>query len=278
LKQFVKHPLNWELIYDFKKKTGFWQSFWQSRFKMHPWLESIITFIYPARCRCCEQYMSVGKVHYICDDCWEQIEFISEPYCEICGKPIDFNPTPGHDGTQKCRWCWRHQPKFSKARSIASYELTLRQAIHLFKYEKKIVMAKHFAELMKDTAPKLFDLSDYNYIIPVPLHKSRYEERGFNQSELLARELENLFDIPLHLGNLVRVKDTRPQFSLETREEKLTNVQDAFEVREPEKIEWKNILLVDDIFTTGATVSEIAKTLLSEGANRVDVFTLARAG
>ena len=139
-------------------------------------------------------------------------------------------------------------------------------------------MAKHFAELIKDTVPTLFDLSDYNYLIPVPLHKDRSRERGFNQSELLARELENLFDIPIHLGNLVRVKNTKPQFSLETREEKLTNVQNAFEVREPEKIEWKNILLVDDIFTTGATVSEIAKTLLNAGANRVDVFTLARAG
>ena len=222
--------------------------------------------------------MGVGKVHYICDDCWEQIEFISEPYCEICGKPVDLNPTSDDGGTQKCRWCWQHQSQFSKARSIASYKPTLRQAIHLFKYEKKVVMAKHFAELMQDTVPTLFELSDYNYIIPVPLHKKRYKERGFNQAEILARELNNLFDIPIHLGNVVRVNETKPQFSLETREDKIKNVQDAFEVREPEKIEWKNILLVDDIFTTGATVSEIAKTLLSERANRVDVFTLARAG
>jgi len=222
--------------------------------------------------------MGVGHVHYICDDCWEQIEFISKPYCEICGKPMDFDTTSDLSGTHKCQWCLRQRPIFSKARSVASYEPTLRQAIHLFKYEKKIVMAKHFAELMKDTVPTLFELSDYNYLIPVPLHKKRYEERGFNQAEILARELENLFDIQIHLGNLVRVKDTEPQFSLETREKKLTNVQNAFEVREPEEIEWKNILLVDDIFTTGATVSEIAKTLLDAGANRVDVFTLARAG
>jgi ComF family protein len=245
---------------------------------MHPWLESIITFIYPARCRCCEQYLGVGKVHYICDDCWEQIEFINAPYCDICGKPMAFNATSGHGGTQTCRWCWRQQAKFSKARSIASYEPTLRQAIHLFKYEGKIVMAKHFAELIKDNVPTLFELSDYNYIIPVPLHKNRYKERGFNQAEILACELANLFDIPIHLGNVVRVNETKPQFSLETREDKIKNVQDAFEVREPEGIEWKNILLVDDIFTTGATVSEIAKTLLNSGANRVDVFTLARAG
>lgn len=222
--------------------------------------------------------MGVGKIHYICDDCWDNIEFISKPYCEICGKPMDFDATSDHGGTHKCQWCWRQQPKFSKARSIGSYEPTLRQAIHLFKYEGKIVMAKHFAELIKDAAPKLFELSDYNYLIPVPLHKSRYAERGFNQSEFLARELENLFDIPIHLDNLVRVKNTEPQFSLTTHEEKVANVQNAFEVREPEKIEWKNILLVDDIFTTGATVSEIAKTLLNAGANRVDVFTLARAG
>jgi ComF family protein len=222
--------------------------------------------------------MGVGTVHYICDDCWEQIELISEPYCEICGKPMDFKTTSDHAGTNKCRLCQRQQTKFSKACSIALYESTLRQAIHLFKYEGKMIMAKHFAELIRDCLPTLFELSDYNYLIPVPLHKKRYKERGFNQSELLAYELEKLFDIPVHLGNLVRVKNTKPQFSLETREEKLTNVQGAFEVREPEKIEWKNILLVDDIFTTGATVSEIAKSLLNAGANRVDVFTLARAG
>ncbi|MBM3236975.1 ComF family protein [Candidatus Poribacteria bacterium] len=245
---------------------------------MHHWLESIITFIYPAQCRCCEQYMGVGKVHYICDDCWEQIEFISEPYCEICGKPVEPNAISDHGGTHKCRWCRQQHPKFSKARSIALYEPTLRQAIHLFKYESKVVMVKHFAELIKGAAPGLFDLSDYNYLIPVPLHKSRYAERGFNQSELLARELKNLFDIPLHIGNIIRDKKTEPQFSLETREDKFKNVENAFKVCEPEKIEWKNILLVDDIFTTGATVSEIAKTLLDKGANRVDVFTLARAG
>jgi ComF family protein len=222
--------------------------------------------------------MGVGKVHYICDECWENIEFISEPYCEICGGALGPNAVLSDGGAYQCYWCRRQRPRFSKARSIASYEPTLRDAIHIFKYEGKTVMAQHFSELMKDNVPNLFNLSDYNYLIPVPLHKSRYEERGFNQSELLARELENLFDIPIHLGNLVRVRNTEPQFSLGTREEKLTNVQDAFEVRYPEKIEWKNILLVDDIFTTGATVSEIAKTLLNAGANRVDVFTLARAG
>ena len=124
----------------------------------------------------------------------------------------------------------------------------------------------------------MFELSDYNYLIPVPLHKSRYAERGFNQSEILARELGHLFDILIHLDNLVRVKNTKPQFNIETREEKLTNVQDALKVLEPEKNEWKNILWVDDIFTTGATVSEIAKVLINSGAKRVDVLTLARVG
>ena len=186
--------------------------------------------------------MGVDKVHYICNNCWEQIAFINKPYCEICGKPLMPNTASDHGGTHKCRWCQRQHPKFSKARSIALYEPTLRQAIHLFKYEKKIIMAKHFAELMKDTVPTLFELSDYNYLIPVPLHKSRYAERGFNQAELLARELNNLFDIPIHIDNLARNKKTEPQFSLETREDKLENVKDAFEVREPEKIEWKSRL------------------------------------
>lgn len=220
--------------------------------------------------------MGVGHVHYICDDCWEQIELISKPYCETCGRAMD--PKAAHRGNHKCWWCRRQPPSFSKARSIAHYEPTFKDAIHLFKYKNKTVMARHFGELMQTTVPALFEISDYDYLMPVPLHKKRYRERGFNQAELLAHQLKQIFEIPMHTGNLIRVKHTQPQFSLESREEKLQNVQNAFKVRYPGKIEGRTLLLIDDIFTTGATVSEIARTLLDAGACRVDVLTLARAG
>jgi len=180
------------------------------------------------------------------------------------------------DGTYNCRWCLRNPPEFSKTRSIAYYDNAIREAIILFKRKK--IMAKHLAELVAEHAPALFDFSDYDYLVPVPLHKRRYRERGYNQAELLARSLEKLTQIPVLANNLTRIKYTEQQRKFKSRKEKRENVEGVFKVRHPEEIKDATILLIDDVLTTGATVSEIARTLLNAGANRVDVFTIARAG
>jgi len=180
------------------------------------------------------------------------------------------------DSMYNCRWCLRNPPEFSKARSIAYYDDAIREAIILFK--KRKVMARHLAELMAEHAPALFDFSDYDYLVPVPLHKRRYRERGYNQAELLAQSLEKLTQIPVLANNLIRIKYTEQQRKFRSRQEKFKNVEGVFKVRHPEEIKDATILLIDDVLTTGATVSEIARTLLNASANRVDVFTIARAG
>lgn len=245
--------------------------------QMHPWLENIITFIYPARCRCCDKQLGVGKVHYICDECWKNIELITMPYCDICGRLMIPNAMFARpDGTYTCRWCLRNPPEFSKVRSIAYYDDAIREAIILFK--KRKVMAKHLSEFIAEHAPALLDLSEYDNLVPIPLHKRRHRERGYNQAELLAQSFEKFAQIPVLTNNVIRIKYTEQQRKFKSNREKRENVEGVFRVKHPEEIKDATILLIDDVLTTGATVSEIAGTLLNAGANRVDVFTIARAG
>lgn len=120
------------------------------------------------------------------------------------------------------------------------------------------------------------ELAKYDFLLPVPLHPAKYREREFNQAQLLAWELAKEFDIIVSSDNLCRIRFTRPMSEL-TKEEKFKNLKDAFSSRAPYQFHKKDILLFDDLFTTGATVSECAKVLKEAGANRVDVLTLARA-
>jgi len=216
--------------------------------------------------------MNVEKVPFICDKCWNSIELIKKPFCDICGKPIIINLA------KICPACRNILPIFSKARAVARYNKSMRQVIHLLKYEKKMVMLKFIKPLIEETLPNLLVINDYDYLLPVPLHKKRLKERGFNQAEFIARLLEEISGVKMDYRNLIRVRNTLPQSSLKTSQEKHENVHDAFILRNPEKIKRKKILIVDDILTTGATVSEITKILLEAEAGKVDVFTLANAG
>lgn len=234
-------------------------------------INDLSIFIYPAQCRCCGKPMGIGKVPYICDECWNSIELIEKPFCEICGKPLT-------EAEVVCKRCKENPPIFSKARAIVRYNEPIRQAIHLLKYEKKRVMLKHLSVLIKERLPNLLVIGNYDYLLPVPLHKKRLRKRGFNQAELIGKIIEHSFGVQMDSDNLARIKNTLPQSSLKTSEEKHQNVHEAFILQNPEKIKGKKILIVDDILTTGATVSEIARLLLDAEAEEVDVFTIAHAG
>jgi ComF family protein len=160
---------------------------------------------------------------------------------------------------------------------MAYYEPTLKEAIHLLKYQKKEIMAKPLAKLVLTLLPTLICIRDYDCIMPIPLHKNRQRDRGYNQVQLIVSRLKDDIKLPVEKKALIRIKETKPQSLLETVNQKIENVKDAFVIRTPEAIRSKKILLVDDIFTTGATVSEATKALLKAGASRVDVLTLARA-
>jgi ComF family protein len=169
------------------------------------------------------------------------------------------------------------KPHFLLARSATLYarDEALRDILLLFKHGRRIAVGRHLGRLMAERAMALFGLSGIDTIIPVPLHPSRKRERGFNQAYILAKVLSRRYDVPVLKGGLDRIRPTPPQTG--KRRERIRNVRGAFQVRRPDRIHGRSILLVDDVFTTGATVNECAKVLMKAGAQVVWVYTLARA-
>ncbi len=161
------------------------------------------------------------------------------------------------------------------ARAIAVYEGGLAQAISRLKYHGATHLAKPLGKLLADYQDPDFSFARFGGILPVPLSAKRLRERGFNQALLLARQVSRAHSIPLSYEALSRPRHTPPQTQL-SGPEREKNVRGSFEVYQPEKVDGKHILLIDDVFTTGATARECAKVLLSAGAKQVDVLTLAR--
>jgi ComF family protein len=159
------------------------------------------------------------------------------------------------------------------ARALCTFSGSIKTAIHAFKYQNKTNLAKTLIGLMKrSTLPLRID--QYDKLVPVPLHKNRLRQRGYNQSLLLAREISKRYRVPMGERILTRIRDSIPQVQL-VGAKRERNVKGVF-AREGDVVGMK-ILLVDDVFTTGATVNECARVLLKGGAKRIDVFTVARA-
>lgn len=211
--------------------------------------------------------MGVGKVHYLCDTCWEQIEFLKPPWCQICGLPR---------WSTVCAGCRDQPPLFRKLRSVAFYEPTLREAIRLMKYEKKEIFSKHLIQCLQAHIPPDLSSTNYDFLLPIPLHTNRFRQRGFNQAEQIAQGVAHVWNVPVCTDIFARIRDTAPLSSLGSHEERMKNIAGAFEVRAPDLIQNRKILLIDDIFTTGTTINEALKALQVANPDCVDVLTLAR--
>lgn len=211
-------------------------------------LTSIINAIYPLKCIVCESLLDDEKKN-ICADCNSQINWLSSDF---------FNPD------LKSRF-------FDRAKSLAAYDSACAKVIHRFKYNNRTDLAKPLAEIMTGRIDY-----EYDIVIPVPLHSKKLRQRGYNQSALLAKEISRLTGFKTCLKSLKRIKDTADQVGL-SKTERLKNIQGAFNCSgRVYSAKSANILLIDDVMTTGATVNECAKALKKCGAGRVDVLTLAR--
>jgi ComF family protein len=169
-----------------------------------------------------------------------------------------------------------HRKYFTMARALGAYEGSLREAIHRWKYEGKTYLTPFFAEWMEEGLNRHWGPHSLDLLIPVPLHTQRLRERGFNQALLLVKELSRRTGIPYRKTILQKKKPTIPQVNLSgTEREK--GLRGAFQVIGKEELLGKSVLLVDDVYTTGATVNECSKVLLRGGAERVNVLTLAHA-
>jgi ComF family protein len=162
------------------------------------------------------------------------------------------------------------------ARASGYYEGALREAIHRWKYEGKIHITPFLGDWMAEELYRYWDSDLFDFLISVPLHIKRLRERGFNQALLLVKELNRRTGIPYRNNLLKKQRPTIPQVNLSGRERE-REVRGSFYLIEKEVVEGKSILLVDDVYTTGATVNECSKVLLAGGAKQVDVLTLAHA-
>ncbi|MDI6736754.1 MAG: ComF family protein [bacterium] len=233
-----------------------------------------MNFIFASDCRVCKNLLSSLEEKYICKDCFSKIEFITSPYCDKCGKIL----VESFKEIEKpiCKDCYSLKRYFYEARAVSIYEGALREGIHILKFEKKVGIHKPLGDLLvrylKEQQEDL--ISRIDFLIPVPLHRKRFNSRGFNQAQLLCDYIEKHLNLPVIL-DLQRIRWTTPQMNL-GRSERLQNIKGAFEVKNKDTISGKQILLVDDIFTTGATVNECSRVLIKAGAKQVSVLTLAR--
>jgi len=201
----------------------------------------------------------------------QDVRLIHEPICTVCGRPFD----KAYGENHLCGSCLRRGWYFKRARAVVRYQGSIAEAVRSFKYNGRMHGITTFAALTQEYflhQPR----PQPDLILPVPLHPRRLRRRGFNQALLLGRRLfpQDRDKIDPHI--LERQTPTLPQTGLSASERR-RNVRNAFRLRHPAKIRNKKILLVDDVFTTGATVNECARVLLKNKADEIEVFTFARA-
>lgn len=234
-------------------------------------IKGLLDLIYPLTCQVCKIKLDFRNTTGLCEYCWKKIQKNLPPFCPKCGKSL-LGPS---ELPLVCGECQKRKFYFHRAWSVCLYEGVVKECIHLFKYSRRLSLLRPFSQLMIEFVRDYLDHNRYNFLVPVPLHKVKLREREFNQSLLLAQSISRAFDLPLSTNNLRRTRTTPSQTQL-NRNKRLTNIKGAFGVKDDSRLKDKCILLVDDVFTTGSTVSECSKVLLKAGAKRVEVLTLAR--
>ena len=219
-------------------------------------------FMFPMRCIGCLEFV---ESEGLCRSCWSKIKWISNPKCIICGKPFEI------DLENICLSCIKNKPYFDESISVFEYDEFSKNIILRFKNYDATYMARQFAKLMYSNAIENFNKADA--IVPVPIHLLKRLKRKYNQSELLAMELSDLSGKKYVPDLLKKIKPTSSQEGL-TRNQRLKNLKRSFSVAK--KTECQRVILVDDVFTTGATLNECSKVLKENGVKHITTVTLAK--
>jgi len=247
--------------------------------------EGLFAVLFPSDCRICGAPLVNISLLPLCQGCLDAMHPISGGVCTVCGERL-FSPyafaEPG--GESRCGVCQRIEPAFARAAAYGSYEGGLRELIHLLKYNgvrpAADVLGRMLAEAITSLEPG-FPASSVA-VIPVPLYRGKRRQRGFNQADLIARaaikiKVKGIDSGRLHLCDRVleKKRETASQIGL-TSHQRRENLRGAFRVAQPEAVSGREVLVVDDVYTTGATVSECARVLRRAGATKVWVATVAR--
>ncbi len=224
--------------------------------------------LYPPTCLACRA--ATDRHGALCPRCWGAMRFIERPFCERLGTPFEHDLGQGLISPQ----AMADPPAFSRARAVARFEDgPARTLVHRLKYSDRAELAQPIARWMARAGADL--LTDADLLAPVPLHALRLWRRRFNQAAALTMEISRQTGKPSDLAALRRVKATRSQVGL-SRAQRAENVQGAFRVSEGAAVRGLNVVLVDDVLTSGATANAASRALLRAGAKRVDVLVFAR--
>lgn len=235
------------------------------------WLDAGLAFLYPPVCQFCGKERAKPADGLVCSQCWSQVRFIKPPFCERCGLPFAGDLTTPFE----CANCREMELHFSAARSAVVASGVVLDAIHRYKYQRALWFEPFLAELLLREAGPALREQKWDWLVPVPLHPTKKREREFNQAERLAGCLSDATNIPMNKNWLRRVLPTSTQTRL-TREQRATNMRGAFAMANGDRLHGERIVLLDDVFTTGATTSACARVLRAAGAGEVCVWTVAR--
>jgi ComF family protein len=228
---------------------------------------TVLEFFLPRLCLFCGAAVGEEADAAICPGCDSQIRWVESPLCTLCGKM--FQDREGPD--RVCGDCQTDPPPFARARAAAIYDGPVTQAVIHFKFNRQMAFLPVLQHWLQ--RPLCLELvADADLLVPVPLHRKRLRHRGFNQALLLAQAFPQA---RLAREAVIRIRHTAPQVGLKPKERR-DNVKGAFAVTDPALVAEKNVLLLDDLYTTGATVKECALILRRAGAHRVEVLTVAR--
>lgn len=239
------------------------------------WATVALDLLFPPLCPLCRARLDEGRRDPVCLGCWERFERLTPPYCRVCGRPLGSFERGGPPEGSPCEPCRRRPPAFAYARAATVFGDTVRQAVHALKFQGRSALSRPLGDLMADVGSGMVSVGAVDCLVPVPLHRSRQRERGYNQSLLLACRIAGRWGVPVERRAIRRERATRAQTDLDA-DGRRANVRGAFAVRRVEAVRGRHVLLIDDVFTTGATVGECARVLRDADAAAVGVLTLAR--
>ena len=229
----------------------------------------LLEILFPPLCCSCHQNLSASeKENGLCSICFSKILIHTTLFCAICRARLPENKKVCHKNSS-----------FTLG-AATDYEVAARNLIHALKYRKwsrlQTTAAKILIPYLQNLTFKKSDRFSKYLVIPIPLHKNREQSRGFNQSKLIAEIISNQLKLPLITGVLVRVKDTKTQTDFKDWEQRTKNVSGAFQIAKPDLVKGKNLILVDDVYTSGSTINEAVQILRAAGAKKITAIVLAK--
>lgn len=226
---------------------------------MHTIVKNLLDYFYPPRCPICDEILPLGTV--ICEDCKKEAAAVTEPMCKKCGKPIE------NGEREYCSDCIVKSHAYRQGKAVFLYRAGMKKSMYRFKYSNRREYAQFYAKRAADIHSDWVLRNRIEVIVPIPMYPKKKRRRGYNQAEIFARALGKELGIPVDTGTVRRIRDTVPQKELNDKERQ-RNLKNAFQLA-PNIVKYSQILLVDDIYTTGSTMDAVAAVLLSGGAQNI---------